>query len=73
MVVLNRFDYFLNDLTFDLNKDAKIPPGNYHLTDLWNKTKMGKFLVESNAQKNSNFTIPNIEPHAVVAVRFDTK
>merc|ERR1712008_228031 len=77
MVFLNRYDIHLTNITIDLYKDAKIPVGNYHVKNLWPDqaaedagfTSEEAFVVSGNA--GSNFTISNIEAHAVVALRFD--
>lgn len=72
LVFLNRYDVGLTNVTFDLNRDGKIPPGTYRLKDLWNESLTPPDeVVVGNA--SSNFTISNIEPHAVRALRFDTK
>ena len=80
MVFLNRYDIHLTNVTIDLYKDAKIPLGNYYVKDLWKDDQDAtrrdyqeepEVAVVGNA--DSNFTISNIEAHAVVALRFDRK
>ena len=71
MVLLNRFDSDITTLTIDLYKDAKIPPGNYHVKDLWHQEALE--LVVNTKHAATNFTISNIEAHGVVALRFDRK
>lgn len=71
MVFLNRFDSTLTGkITFDLYFDAQIPVGEYHFKDLWTQENEGDVVV---GNAGSNFSVENVEPHAVVALRFDIK
>ena len=66
LVLLNRYDHALTNITFDLYQDAKIPAGSYLVTDLWTG-------IEMELEGQSDLTIPYIEAHAVVALKFDRK
>ena len=64
MVFLNRYDHALTNVTFNLYADAKIPLGSYLVSDLWTSEEM-------EMEGQSDLTIPFIQPHAVLALRFE--
>ena len=64
MVFLNRYDHALTNVTFNLYADAKIPLGSYLVNDLWTSEEM-------EIEGQSDLTIPFIQPHAVLALRFE--
>ena len=66
MVLLNRYDHALTNVTFNLYADAKIPLGRYLVSDLWTSEEM-------EMEGRSDLTIPFIQAHAVLALRFQPK
>ena len=65
LVVLNRYDHALTNVTFNLYVDAKIPLGCYLVSDLWTEG------IEMEMEGQSDLTIPFIQAHAVLALRFE--
>ena len=72
--------FYTKQLDKKWTKCIIVSVGNYHVKNLWPDQEAAEdagftseeaFVVSGNA--DSNFTISNIEAHAVVALRFDRK
>ena len=65
VLVLNRFDHDIRNVTFDWRTDAKIPSGLYSITDLWTADSLGNV----NTAEVTTWTLPSLGFHDNWVVR----
>ena len=65
VLVINRFDHDIRDMTFNWNEDAKVPSGFYNIIDLWTNVSLGTI----DTTKATSWTIPTLGFHDNWAVR----